>query len=131
MDEARQKLINSFNKVLGIRAAISCEWCERTDDLTPWDSRPDSEPSMESLLLLCGRCRDMAEKKRCVPDELRSIENALWSSIPVAAESAARVLSRSTEPWAREAIEACPIDEVVKRELLSSLKTIEVTNRQS
>jgi len=62
----------------------------------------------------------MAEKKRCVPDELRSIVNVLLSNVPVAAESAALVLSRSTEPWAREAIEACPIDEAMKRELLGS-----------
>ncbi len=120
MNKVRQTLINSYGKVLGMRATFSCEWCERTDDLNLWECRPDAEPSMENLVLLCGRCRNMAEGKRWDPDDLHFIVHTLWSNIPVAAESAARVLARSKEPWAREEIKECPIDEAVKRDLLGS-----------
>lgn len=117
----RQELINSYGKALGKRAAFCCEWCEGTDDLRPWDSRPDREPSLESLALLCGGCRDIAEGIRWDAGKLHSIRHALWSDVSAVAEGAARVLVRSKEPWAREAIEESLLEEGVKRSLLANL----------
>ena len=83
-----------------------------------WDYRPEQEPVMETLALLCSRCRELANGRKPDLNELRSIRDALWSDIPAIAEGAARVLSSCKEQWAREAIEESFIDEEVKRELL-------------
>ncbi|GLI39997.1 hypothetical protein KI811_02020 [Geobacter hydrogenophilus] len=114
----RQEQIGALGKALAKRAGFACEWCEGKGDLRPWDYRPDEEPSEETLALLCGRCREMAEGRRGDLHELREIRNALWSPVPAVAEGAAQVLAKSKEAWIREAIEESFIDETVKAELL-------------
>jgi hypothetical protein len=114
----RQNDVSAFGKNVGKRAGFKCEWCESRDDLRLWDYRPDAPPEMETLALLCGRCRDWADGRKAAPEELRSIRNALWSDIPAVAEGAARVLARCREPWVREAIEDSFIDDGVKAEIL-------------
>lgn len=106
--------IGTFGKAIGKRAGFKCEWCESKDDLRVWDYKPDADPSMETLALLCQRCRGWADGRKADPNELRSIRNALWSDIPAIAEGAARVLAQCREPWAREAIEESFIDEAIK-----------------
>ena len=120
-DAHRERLgqIQSFGKGLAKRASFRCEWCEGKDDLRPWDSRPDREPEEDSLVLLCRRCRELADGRSADEYELRSIRNALWSPVPAVAEGAARVLVQHRVPWARDAIEESFIDESVKKELLS------------
>lgn len=117
-NKERLEQISQFGKTLGKRGKFACEWCESKDDLRPWDHRPDLEPAAENLALLCSRCRELADGKKGMHEELLSIRNALWSDIPAVAEGAARVLARSKESWAREAIEDSFIDEAVKEELL-------------
>jgi protein PhnA len=73
---------------------------------------------METLALLCQRCRGWADGRKASPDELRAIRNALWSDVPAIAEGAARVLAQCNEPWAREAIEESFIADAVKAEIL-------------
>jgi hypothetical protein len=114
----RKEAISGFGKSIGKRAGFKCEWCESKDELRVWDYQPDLEPEMDTLALLCQRCREWADGRKADPQELRSIRNALWSNIPAVAEGAARVLSRCREPWAREAIEESFIDEAVKAEIL-------------
>jgi hypothetical protein len=114
----RQELINSFGKKLGKRASFRCEWCDETDDLRIWDYRPKADPSGETLALLCGACRELADGKMGDEKHLHSLRNALWSDIPAIAEGAARVLARSRAAWVRDAIEESLIEESVKRELL-------------
>ena len=114
----RIEAIDSFGKAVSKRAGFSCEWCRSREDLRLWDYRPGSEPAMDSLALLCGRCRELGSGRKGDPNELRSIRNALWSDIPAVAEGAARVLARCSETWTREAIEESLIDETVKAELL-------------
>ena len=110
--------ISSFGKAIGKRAGFKCEWCESKDDLRVWDHRTDLPPGMETLALLCRRCRDWADGRKADPQELRAIRNALWSNVPAVAEGAARVLAQCRQPWAREAIEESFIDDAVKAELL-------------
>lgn len=110
--------IGTFGKAIGKRAGFKCEWCESKDDLRVWDYKPDADPSMETLTLLCQRCRGWADGRKADPNELRSIRNALWSDIPAIAEGAARVLAQCREPWAREAIEESFIDEGIKAGIL-------------
>jgi protein PhnA len=114
----RKEAIGSFGKSIGKRAGFKCEWCESKDDLRVWDYQPDLEPDMDTLALLCRRCREWADGRKADPQELRSIRNALWSNIPAVAEGAARVLASCKEPWAREAIEESFIDDAVKAKLL-------------
>ena len=117
-NKERQEAIGSFGKGIGKRAGFKCEWCESKDDLRVWDYKLDLEPTEDNLALLCCRCRELAEGRKADLNELRSIRNALWSNIPAVAEGAARVLARCREPWVREAIEECFIDDDVKTELL-------------
>lgn len=117
-NKERQEQIGALGKSLAKRAGFACEWCEGKEDLRPWDYRPDEEPSEETLALLCGRCREMADGRRGDLHELREIRNALWSPVPAVAEGVARVLAKSKEAWVREAIEESFIDEAVKVQLL-------------
>ena len=114
----RQEALSSYGKGIGKRAGFVCEWCGEKEDLRVWDQKPDREPQMETLALLCSRCRTMAEGRKADLNELRAIRNALWSDIPAVAEGAAQVLARCKEPWIREAIEESLIDEDLKTELL-------------
>jgi len=114
----RRDELSTFGKAVGKRAGFKCEWCESKDDLRVWDYKPDAVLGMETLALLCQRCRDWAAGRKAGPDELRSIRNALWSDVPAIAEGAAMVLSQCKEPWAREAIEESFIDDAVKAGIL-------------
>jgi len=75
---------------------------------------------METLALLCGRCRGLAGGSKADVNELRSIRKALSSEVPAVAEGAARVLAQCKEPRVREAIEESFIDEDLKADLLKS-----------
>jgi protein PhnA len=117
-NQERLEAVSLFGKEIGKRAGFRCEWCGSKDNLRLWDYRPEKEPEMDSLALLCGRCRELSDGRKPELTELRSIRNALWSNIPAVAEGAARVLASCGDPWAREAIEESLIDEEVKKELL-------------
>lgn len=110
--------INAFGKAVSKRAEFRCEWCESKEDLRLWDHQPDETPGMESLALLCQKCRDWAAGGRPDANELHAIRNALWSNVPAVAEGAARVMARCKESWVREAIEASFIADTVKAEIL-------------
>ncbi len=114
----RIEVINSFGKSISKRAGFKCEWCEDNEDLRLWDYQPVKEPNMDTLALLCGRCRELADGREADLDELRSIRNALWSNIPSVAEGVAKVLAQSKEIWTREAIEESFIEDKLKVELL-------------
>ena len=117
-NKERLEEISGLGKAVGKRAGFKCEWCESRDDLRVWDGQPDLPPGMETLALLCQRCREWADGRKAESNELRSIRNALWSDIPAVAEGAARVLAGCRETWVREAIEESFIDNAVKAELL-------------
>lgn len=117
-NKERLNEISIFGKEIGKRAGFKCEWCEGKDDLRVWDYRPDETPEMESLALLCQRCRGWADGRKPDQNEFHAIRNALWSDVPAVAEGAAKVLSQCKEPWAREAIEESFIDDAVKAVLL-------------
>jgi protein PhnA len=118
-NKERIEAIAAFGKSIGKRAGFTCEWCGGRDDLRLWEYRPDMPPNMETLALLCRQCRDLAGGKKADPDELRSIRNALWSTIPAVAEGAATVLARCHETWVRDAIEQSFMDDTIKTRLLA------------
>jgi hypothetical protein len=110
--------VSLFGKSISKRAGFRCEWCAGSEGLRLWEYRPDQEPALESLALLCDACRALSASKSADTHQLRAIRNALWSDVPAVAEGAAMVLSRSKEPWAREAIEESFIDPALKEKLL-------------
>lgn len=112
--------ICSFGKSIAKRAGFKCEWCESKEDLRVWDHLPDKPPNLDSLAMLCKKCRDLVDGRKAGSDELRSIRNALWSNIPAVAEGAAKVLARCNESWVRDAIEQSSIDEALKEQLLGA-----------
>jgi len=114
----RLEAISAFGKAVGKRAGFKCEWCANREDLRPWDYRPDFEPELEGLALLCSRCREIANGRKADLTELRSIRNALWSNVPAVAEGAATVLAQCKEAWVREAIEDSFIADEIKAVLL-------------
>jgi hypothetical protein len=114
----RLEEIASMGKVLAKRAGFVCEWCGDKEELRPWDYRPDAEVAEENLALLCRRCREAADGRRFDPQELRTLTGALWSPVPAVAEGAARVLARTGQTWARDAVDESLIDEAVKRQIL-------------
>ena len=122
-NKERLEEISAFGKTIGKRAGFKCEWCESKDDLRVWDYKPDTPPNMETLALLCQRCRDWADGRKASPNELRSIRNALWSNVPAVAEGAAKVLAQCNESWVRDAIEQSFIDDGIKEQLLGKNQT--------
>jgi len=110
--------LNSFGKTVGKRAGFKCEWCESRDDLRLWDYKPDEPPTMESLALLCGKCRGWADGGKYEANELHAIRNALWSDVPAIVEGAARVMATCRDSWVREAIEESFIAAAIKAEIL-------------
>lgn len=117
-NKEHQEEISLFGKAIGKRAGFKCEWCEGKEELRVWDYRPEAEPELETLALLCQRCREWAAGRKAAANELHDIRNALWSDIPAVAEGAARVLAQCRDSWARDAIEESFIDEALKAELL-------------
>jgi len=117
-NKERLVAISVLGKSVGKRAGFKCEWCGSRDGLRIWDYNPDAEPDMDSVALLCQRCRDLTDGRKADPNELRTIRNALWSDIPSVAAGAAKVLLQCKEPWVREAIEESIFDEELKAQLL-------------
>lgn len=111
--------IAALGKQLGKRAGFRCEWCDAKEDLRPWDQAPDDEVTLESLALLCCRCRELADGAAADPNELHALRNALWSDIPAVSVGVATVLARSKQPWVREAIEESLLDDATKARLLA------------
>lgn len=117
-NRVHQDEIGHLGKAIGKRAGFKCEWCAGKEELRIWDAQPDAEPGLESLALLCQRCRDWAGGRKAADNELHAIRNALWSDVPAIAAGAAKVLAQCQEVWAREAIEESFIDDALKAELL-------------
>ena len=117
-NKEHQEEISHFGKAIGKRAGFKCEWCGHKEELRVWDYRPEAAPELETLALLCQRCREWAAGRKAAANELHDIRTALWSDIPAVAEGAAKVLAQCRETWAREAIEESFIDDALKAELL-------------
>jgi hypothetical protein len=123
-NKKRLLAISSFARSIGRRARITCEWCESKEDLQLWDYRPDMQPNMDTLAMLCRNCRELAGGKKASPDELRSISKALWSNIPAVAAGAGKILVQSDEPWVRDAINQSFLDDSTKIQLMAEKSRI-------
>ncbi len=116
--QARMDAVAAWGKALAKRAGFHCEWCGASDALLALDLAPKAEPSLETLILLCGPCRELHAGRGQHGPRLRTLAQALWSEHPCVAHSVARVLARSKELWAREALEDSYLPDELKQELL-------------
>jgi len=106
--QARLDAIQLCGKDLARRAKRKCELCEESGELRPWDSDPDVEPSLETLALLCERCRGLADGGSGDPRTMRFLEQSVWSEEPVVKALAHRVLLTVDADWARDTIDMLP-----------------------
>lgn len=102
---ARLDAVASFGKDLARRAQRKCELCEESDDLRPHDTEPDEEPSLDTLLLLCQRCREVIGGRKDDARTLRFLEGAVWSEEPLVAATARAMLAHVDADWARNTLE--------------------------
>jgi hypothetical protein len=103
--QARVAEIGRLGKNLARRATRRCEWCEDRDELRTFDAAPNSEPTLETLALLCARCREVAGGRSDDPRTLRFLEGAVWSEVPAVRDPAIAVVKTLDCAWAREALE--------------------------
>ena len=61
---------------------------------------------MDTLMMLCGRCRAVLDGRKDDPRTLRFLELAIWGEHPLMAERAVAVLRTLDAEWARAALEA-------------------------
>lgn len=108
LDKHRERLdaIAFWGKDLARRASRKCELCEDNDDLRPYDLDPEAEPSLETLVLGCGRCREVLDGGAADPRTLRFLEGVVWSDVTPVTAAARRMLESVDEDWARDALEA-------------------------
>jgi protein PhnA len=100
--EARQAAVADLGKELARRGRSRCELCEGRDGVRTHDTAPDEAPSLDTLLLLCERCRAWVGGEAQDPRTLRFLETAVWSEVPVVAGLAREMLDRVDADWARE-----------------------------
>ena len=104
--QARLQAIQLLGKDLARRARSRCEWCEERETLNIYDTTPKEEPSLDAVMLLCARCRALADGE--VPAALRTLrflEGAVWNETPVVAERAQAALRLVDTAWARNTLE--------------------------
>ena len=103
--QARQAAVSLLGKDLARRAGRKCELCEGQDDLRPYDSQPDAEPTLDTLALLCARCRGLADGGMGEPDTLRFLESSVWSEVSAVSSVSRGILRRLDADWARATLE--------------------------
>jgi len=92
-------------KDLARRAKRKCELCEENDDQRPYDLDPKAEPSLDTLVLLCQRCRAVADGRTDDPRTLRFLESTVWSEVEPVAGLARTLIARVDADWARQALD--------------------------
>lgn len=105
---ARQDAIAFHGKELARRARRKCELCEGAEDLRPYDVDREAAPSLDTLLLLCRRCRDVAEGGVEDVRTLRFLEGAVWHEVAVVADLARALIAKVDAPWARDTLALLP-----------------------
>lgn len=116
--QAHLSAVAALGRNLSRRASSRCELCEDRETLTVVEVPPArEEPAEDRALLLCPRCSGLVNKglpKRVNADELRFLEQAVWSDLlpaKLAAVRLTRKLAAQGVPWAQDILEGLWIDE--------------------
>lgn len=103
--QARLDAVQAFGKDLARRARSKCELCDSGDEVRIHNTDPEGTPSMDTLLMLCGRCRAVLDDGRKEDERtMRFLESAVWNEVPVVAAVAKQMLEGVDAAWAREAL---------------------------
>ena len=103
--QARLDAITFWGKDLARRAKRKCEFCEESGELRPFDGDEKAEPSLETLVLACARCRSILEGGSADERTLRFLETAIWNEQAMIAKLAKSMTSKVDADWARSAME--------------------------
>ncbi|MGH0033922.1 MAG: hypothetical protein ACQGVK_02710 [Myxococcota bacterium] len=103
--QARLAEVAGFGKELARRARSRCELCEGREGVRTHDTQPEAAPSLDTLVLLCERCRAWLGGEAQDPRTLRFLETAVWSEVPVVMSLARDLLARVDADWARDTLE--------------------------
>ena len=103
--KAHLDAVAAFGKDLARRAGRKCELCEESDDLRPYETEPDEDPALDTLVLLCSRCREVLGGRKDDPRTLRFLEGAVWSEVAIVATTARTMLVQVDADWARDTLE--------------------------
>ena len=103
--EARLAEISLLGKDLARRAKQRCELCDGKGDLRAHDTRSDQPPTMDTIALFCADCRARAGGRDDPAEQLRFLENAIWSDVPAVSSTAQAMLRRVDAGWARAALD--------------------------
>ena len=103
--QERLQQVSLLGKDLARRAGRRCEWCEESNDLRPYDTAPDQEPELNTLALMCERCREVANGREDDPRTLRFLEGAVWNEVPAVSNTAKQALQKIDAEWARSTLE--------------------------
>lgn len=98
--------LSALGKGLSRRARSRCELCGETGALTVVEVPPTGdEPSEDTAIFLCDRCKSLATAKKLVPDELHFLETAAWSEVAPVQLTAVRLLRRLAAQDVRWAVD--------------------------
>jgi len=103
--QARIAAIQFFGKDLARRAGSKCELCGESGTLQIHDLDTEADPSMETLALLCPRCRDLSGGVQGDVRTLRFLTDAVWSEATPVQALARKLIASVDTDWARDTIE--------------------------
>ena len=97
---------NGFGKQLARRAGRKCELSGAAGSLVIYDLiGPPKAPELTHILLVTEALKQVLDGAKVVGEELRFLENCVWSTEPAVRKASVKLLSRIHEDWARAAIE--------------------------
>ena len=97
--------LNLLGKDLARRARSKCELSEQSGSLRAFDLvGPDSEPSLEHVVLVSETVRNHLEGHLSSRDEMRYLETAVWNQEFAVRKACVRILRQIKDAWADEAI---------------------------
>ena len=116
---AHAAAVSALGKTLTRRAASTCELCKKTEDLRPIEVPPTLEtPDTSRALLGCTSCRELLASDRMPrdPQNLRFLEDAVWSDVMPVKLAAIRLLQRIAPEvaWARDVADTLWIEEEIE-----------------
>ncbi len=98
---------------LKTRSESKCELCNATEDLRVYVVPPDSKPTTEDSVLLCGICQTQIDNPGSVDiNHWRCLNDSMWSQIPAVQVLAWRMLTRlSQEGWPQDLLDTLYLDD--------------------
>ncbi|MFK7928794.1 MAG: phnA protein [Myxococcota bacterium] len=119
--QARLAATSALGKTLTRRARSKCELCGDSDGLKVVEVPPlPEEPSDDSALLACERCRRNLTDTLDDAGTLRFLENAVWEELlpsRLAAYILVQRLAKDEVQWAKALLEQVWVDEDLQQRL--------------